>query len=107
MTVEDAAHRVGDRFGHVVAIDEYRIEAVMVPDLQRPVRSSNLGRRAKTEGVYPLVAGGSPVASPTSRLGGGEPGDTIHHQEHVPAKVAKYSAMAVATKAPLRRTIAG
>ena len=40
----------------------------MVPLLAEvPARSHNLGKSVNTDGVYPLVVGGSPKASPISR----------------------------------------
>ena len=40
---------------------------VMEPRGKLPARSKTRGSRAKTEGVYPFCAGGSPAANPISR----------------------------------------
>src|SRR3712207_7380488 len=62
---------------------------------------------AKTEGVYPFVAGGSPIASPTSLCAiANLVTESIIRITFLPLSL-KYSAIAVAVNAPFRRTSAG
>ena len=72
-----------------------------------PALSINFGIRANTEGVYPLVAGGSPIASPTSLCAIAiRVIESNINKTSIPLS-RKYSAIDVATKAALILTKEG
>ncbi len=72
-----------------------------------PARSRSLGIAAKTDGVYPFVAGGSPTESPISLCAiANRVNESIISKTFLP-RSRKYSAIAVATYAPRIRISGG
>ena len=73
----------------------------MEPTSDVPALSKSFGNLAKTDGVYPFCAGGSPMASPISLCAiANLVTESIIRITFLPLSL-KYSAMAVAVNAPL------
>ena len=79
----------------------------MVPRSEVPHRSSSLGSSVNTDGVKPRLAGGSPIARPISRCA--HANLVTESKSSITSRPwsRKYSAMAVATKAPRTRARGG
>ncbi len=80
---------------------------VMVPTFPAPARSNKRGNNANTEGVYPLEAGGSPIARPISRCAmANRVTESMRKVTSIP-KSRKCSAIVMAIDAAFKRTKAG
>ena len=89
MAVQDAPGGIGDRFVHVIAVDEYRVEAGDGAVRRGAGPLQKLRQHGEHGGC--ITAGGRRLADGESDLplSPDETGDRVHHQQHARALVAE------------------
>ena len=89
MPVEDRADGVGDRLVHVVAVDEHRVDASDRAAFGRACSLEQPGQEREHARWVGAGGGRLPGRQADLALCHAEPGERVHHQQHVAVAVAE------------------
>ena len=89
MTVQNGPHRVADGFVKIVAFHQHGEKSGDGAFAKSPGPLEDLGQQIEDRRRIALLAGRLAGRQTNLALRHGEPGDRIHHQQHVFALIAK------------------